>query len=74
MQLQIDFSPEIQQEIREKLENGMLQTAVFLTIKQLKDRYDLSLPDYNCMKVYTIAKSILRKKFPEFFPQMRLSL
>lgn len=74
MELKIEFSPEIQQDIRNHLRIGMFQTAVFITIEQLKEQYDLTLPSYNCMKVYALAKSILREQFPEFFPQMRLSL
>ena len=72
MELKIDFPMEIQKEIRNELQKGMFQTAIFLTIKQLKDSYNLKLRNCNHMKHYTLAKSVLQKKFPEYFPQMRL--
>ena len=74
MELTIELDPELRGEIERHLRNGMMQTALYLTIKQLKEQYDLRLPHYNCMRMYALAKAVLRKKFPEFFPQMRLSL
>lgn len=70
MELKLDFSPELEQEIRGELRRGMFQTAIFLTIRQLRNTYNLSLRNYH--RSYAVAQAILEKRFPEYFPQMRL--
>lgn len=70
MELKLDFTPELEQEIRTELQRGMFQTAIFLTIRQLKSKYNLSLRNYH--RTYSVAREILQSRFPEFFPQMRL--
>ncbi|MCX6340674.1 MAG: hypothetical protein NTX71_12270 [Candidatus Aureabacteria bacterium] len=70
MELKLTFSPETEEEIRTELRKGMFQTAIFLTIKQMKSTYHLSLKNHQ--RSYTVAKAILQKQFPDFFPQMRL--
>jgi hypothetical protein len=70
MELKLDFPPDVEQEIRNELRKGMFQTAIFLTIKQLKSKYNLSLKNYH--RSYAVAQEILQRRFPEFFPQLRL--
>ena len=70
MDLKLDFTPELEQEIRNELRRGMFQTAIFLTIKHMKSSYNLSLKNYH--RSYSVAQAILEKRFPEYFPQLRL--
>ncbi|MDD5556075.1 MAG: hypothetical protein PHN82_02370 [bacterium] len=70
MELKLDFPPELEQEIRRELQREMFQTAIFLTIRQLRQDYNLSLK--NSRRSYMVAREILRRRFPEFFPQMTL--
>lgn len=70
MKLGLDFPPALEREIRCELRRGMFQTAIFLTIRQLKDTYDLSLKNYR--QSYSLAREILVGKFPDIFPRMRL--
>jgi len=70
MELKLPFSPEIEEEIKAELRRGMFQTAIFLTIKQMKSTYHLSLKNHQ--RSYAVARAILQRQFPDFFPQMRL--
>ena len=70
MEPRLEFSPELEKEIRNELRRGMFQTAIFLTIRQMRDTYNLSLRNYH--RSYAVAQAILQKRFPEYYPQMRL--
>ena len=70
MELELEFTPELEQEIRNELRRGMFQTAIFLTIRQMRDTYNLSLRNHH--RSYAVARAILQRRFPEFYPQMRL--
>lgn len=70
MEPKLEFTPEFEQEIRNELRRGMFQTAIFLTIRQMRDTYNLSLRNYH--RSYAVAQAILQKRFPEYYPQMRL--
>ncbi|MCX6357775.1 MAG: hypothetical protein NT045_07895 [Candidatus Aureabacteria bacterium] len=70
MELKINFTPSVEREIRKELLKGMFQTATFITIREMKHAYNLTLKNHH--KSYATARSILERQFPEFFPQMRL--
>ncbi|HQM53081.1 MAG TPA: hypothetical protein PLI86_08195, partial [bacterium] len=57
MEPRLEFTPELEQEIRNELRRGMFQTAIFLTIRQMRDTYNLSLRNYHRSGSPSITRS-----------------